>query len=571
MPSSINLTRYECRFLYKRRKLDRFSTDDKLHVLAQNDLLVALSNILNEHGRTNADCGIEMPNEDLDNSAFDNSSQIDEGAKDFFDSNFQSLTDEQQTLFYRLMEHIETVEGGLYSLDTPAGAGKTFFCDVFLAAIRKDRIIAISTAMSGIAATLLRLATTFHRRFGAPIPCTENSCSKLKLNSNEAQIIREAAVIVVDEVSMMDYKLLDMLDRFLQELMQKHKFMGDKLILLMHDFRQTLPVIEGGNRPRVVSSAVMNSELWQHFIPLHLTRNMRIERLLTDSTSEARKQRLLHHKDWLLSIGNGTAPPVVPNTNIIEIPKHMVANSKTELESRIFPDFVQNHTNVQYLSERAIVSTKNGIVQQCNFEMIEQLPGDMEISCSRDSCIDPDSIAQIEEEFLNKLNPSGMPPHRLALKVGACIILIRNMSITEGHCNGTRYIIAEMTKNLLRARKLRGGPNSEILIPRIPTISKTSFIVPFKRLQFPVLGAYYLTFNRAQGQILRHAGMYLPQSVLSHGHLYVGASRCRDPDNIAIYADQSEFDYVRYLISDGTTVTRNVVYPEIFQQASIFD
>ena len=76
----------------------------------------------------------------------------------------------------------------------------------------------------------------------------------------------------------------------------------------------------------------------------------------------------------------------------------------------------------------------------------------------------------------------------------------KNLNVNEGHCNGTRYIILSVTKYLIHAKKLGGDSSSEILIPQIQTISKDSdFPVPFKRLQFPVLGAYYLSFNRAQG------------------------------------------------------------------------
>ena len=39
-------------FLYKRRKLDCLSTDDELHVLARNDLLIALSNTLMPKGQS---------------------------------------------------------------------------------------------------------------------------------------------------------------------------------------------------------------------------------------------------------------------------------------------------------------------------------------------------------------------------------------------------------------------------------------------------------------------------------------------------------------------------------------
>ncbi len=62
----------------------------------------------------------------------------------------------------------------------------------------------------------------------------------------------------------------------------------------------------------------------------------------------------------------------------------------------------------------------------------------------------------------------------------------------------------------------------------------TDFPIVFKGLQFPILGAYYLSFNRAQGQSLARGGMYLPRSVFSHGHCYVGCGRVGDPDHMFI-------------------------------------
>lgn len=70
--------------------------------------------------------------------------------------------------------------------------------------------------------------------------------------------------------------------------------------------------------------------------------------------------------------------------------------------------------------------------------------------------------------------------------------------------------------------------------------------------------------DRAQGQSLDRAGIYLPKSVFSHGHLYVGCSRCGNPDCVFINADQSEFDSMRQHLSKDKIYTRNVVYPEIF-------
>ena len=81
-----------------------------------------------------------------------------------------------------------------------------------------------------------------------------------------------------------------------------------------------------------------------------------------------------------------------------------------------------------------------------------------------------------------------------------------------------------------------------------------------------MLGAYYLTLNRAQGQTLKKAGLYLPRSVFSHGYVYIGFSWCGDPDQVFVYANQDEFDNIKYLLPPDKVFTRNVVYKEIFQR-----
>ena len=89
-------------------------------------------------------------------------------------------------------------------MHAPGGSGKTHLANLILAFVRKDGKIALATVLSGIAATILTLVKTFHQQFGAPIPIQYNSTSNIKLNSREAHVIREAALIIVDEVSMMD-------------------------------------------------------------------------------------------------------------------------------------------------------------------------------------------------------------------------------------------------------------------------------------------------------------------------------------------------------------------------------
>ena len=58
-------------------------------------------------------------------------------------------------------------------------------------------------------------------------------------------------------------------------------------------------------------------------------------------------------------------------------------------------------------------------------------------------------------EFLNFIKLSGLPDHKLALKVAAPIMLLRNLNPPK-LCNGSRLIITNLQKNVIEANILTG-------------------------------------------------------------------------------------------------------------------
>ncbi|UYV73206.1 hypothetical protein LAZ67_10002175 [Cordylochernes scorpioides] len=128
--------------------------------------------------------------------------------------------------------------------------------------------------------------------------------------------------------------------------------------------------------------------------------------------------------------------------------------------------------------------------------------GESTIYRSIDTMVDPDESVSYPPEFLNSLELSGTPSHKIVLKVGVPVILIRNLDPPR-LCNGTRLCITQMGTNVLQARILTGSfRGEEVLIPRIPIIPND---LPFKfrRLQFPVMVAFAMTINKSQGQTLQ--------------------------------------------------------------------
>ena len=171
-------------------------------------------------------------------------------------------------------------------------------------------------------------------------------------------------------------------------------------------------------------------------------------------------------------------------------------------------------------------------------------------------------------EYLNRLRLSGLPESELKLKGNTAGILMRNMDIKAGHCNGTRYRIKHMGQYRLVLEKLHaeeGDKNKVLILPRIPMKHAMSdkFVFELTRLQFPIKIAFALTMNRAQGQSAEKCGILLPKHVWAHGQIYVAFSRCGNPNNVHVWAEQSLFE--KHDLDPTKKYVANVVYSEVLQ------
>ena len=168
------------------------------------------------------------------------------------------------------------------------------------------------------------------------------------------------------------------------------------------------------------------------------------------------------------------------------------------LLQKVFPNIAQRFRESDWVSSRAIISPTNAEVDEVNEEVLRRLPGQETIFSSIDST--EDGSPEFAPEFLNTLSTSGMPPHLLKLKLGALVILMRNMDSKLGHCNGVKYVVVNILPHLLELRSTSGfNKGATLLLPRITTISDTPAL-PFvlRRKQFPVKLAYGLSANKVK-------------------------------------------------------------------------
>lgn len=270
------------------------------------------------------------------------------------------------------------------------------------------------------------------------------------------------------------------------------------------------------------------------------------------------------HNKWLLEIGNGA---VGNNFNlgedVIEVPSKMIIDD--DIVDAVYGQI--SDLSFEQLKSRVILSPKNVDILEMNRKIISALPGEITIYNSFDSIVseDPDDEMNYPVEILNDMTPSGMPPHVLALKKNAVIMLLRNLNPQKGLCNGTRLRVIELHDHSILARVLDShDEGTPVLIPRLILIpSDTKLPFKLRRIQFPVTPAYAMTINKAQGQSFDFVGIHLKQPVFSHGQLYVALSRSRNEHNIKIKIENTSRQGITNKLPSDRRFTQNVVYKEV--------
>jgi hypothetical protein len=466
-----------------------------------------------------------------------------------------TLLPSQRALFDAVMQAVQNDQQFYAFVDAPGGTGKTYTFNTLLAAVRglRPESMALAVASSGIAATLLEGGTTFHSRF--KVNLLELTCC-IKAQSALADLIRKVEVILWDEAPMMNSTVLKNFESTLRDITGVDAPFGGKRLVLAGDFRQTLPVVKRGSVNDILASTLKASPLWHHFKIFRLTENMRVR--VGGVVSNERQE----YANWMLQLGSGELPTIKHksfNDMITMRPDICLPDGDLEkLLEWTFPNIQERYNDNQWMAERVILCPKNICVNQVNDKMISEFPADEEFVCwSADQCEDTgDGGLNPDIEILNNLNVSGFPPHKLILKKGMPIVLLRNLN--RAFCNGTRLIVKSVINRRLLVASLAGSdPEVEVHLPRIKLHALEDGTFPFKwsRKQFPVSPAFATTINKSQGQTLKVAGIYLSDPCFTHGQLYVAVSRVGDPDNIRLAIKRERGDMFHK--------TRNIVYKQV--------
>jgi len=543
--------------------------------VAYNHLLDDLSKLFGYEDKQLSDYGLPMP-------AFSRTEL--ESAESLYESDdqaslFQQLNEaepnntEQQHVFDVVSAAIRewTPDSPLriFFLQGTAGTGKTSITKKLLAFVRSLGLIAVCMAATTLACKNFDDAVTAHSFWKYPVVDEDDrdpeNMPECKLyNTQRKELIDNTTFFAWDEMPSNHREIFE----------SAFKWIKTGVMLLIGDFRQTLPVIEGGDKSDILAACIASSPHWYKFSVLHLTINMRL--LATGDADQ------ISHAESILALGEGREGSDIEtlwedrnlDTSIVGFyhVDYFLDNQHEEAIAWLYPRGFHFAT-IEELSNTAILCATNervdwwnGIIHELNEnEGVELLSTDIfnDIDDRRGHL-----RKLLTSSLLDTVNAKGVPPHRLLLKIGDICLVTRCLKANDLATN-SRVKIVHISDHVIRAQTI-GPASKRVLIPRIRFKLKIKQGDNFSvmRTQFPLRLAYSVTYNKCQGMTLHKVLVDTVHAPFAHGHTFVATSRVRNKHNMRFFCTQESIHDNPSTFGTMPIVT-NIVYKDLLTKIGI--
>lgn len=362
------------------------------------------------------------------------------------------------------------------------GSGKTHIINQYIAWLRKQGVEPAVTASTGIAATHVQ-GMTIHSWSGIGIKKDISDWDVEAIASKEktAGRIIKAKVLIIDEISMLDARTLESVDKVLRTL--KHKVLqqeepfGGLQVIFVGDFFQLPPVSK--NRG---TNFAFESHAWKDANPV------------VCYLSEQHRQEDIKFLDVLSAMRRG------------EIKKHHedLIRSRLRIDAKEIATRLHTHNaeaDKINETELAKIKTKSRV-----FEM----------------------TSRGAKTLVQALKENCLSPERLTLKEGAKVMFTRN-NFDEGYVNGTLGEVVGFGASGYPIVQVKGGHMIEPDLGEWSVVDGSKILAQIK--QVPLRLAWAITIHKSQGMSLDAAIIDLSQA-FEFGQGYVALSRVRSLEGL---------------------------------------
>lgn len=366
--------------------------------------------------------------------------------------------------------------GGNVFLTGEPGTGKTYVINQYIAWLEAAGIPVAVTASTGIAATHIG-GMTIHAWSGIGIrdALTAHDLDVISSREKVAKRILKAKVLVIDEISMLDGSVLDMVDRVCRAVRKRNEAFGGLQVVFVGDFFQLPPITRAGDTLRYA----FESRAWDDARPLtcYLTEQFRQDdELLTGLLSSIRR-------------------------NETEESHYTLLSEQTEIA---FSDI-----------EPTKLYTHNADVDQVNTGKLAELSG---------AGVPFQMEGRGNKQLVAGLVKSCLSPELLILKEEAMVMCTKN-NFEAGYVNGTLGRVVRFDRDdgypvikTAEGREIKIAPASWSMAEDGKVLAEV--------VQVPLRLAWAITVHKSQGMSLDAAEIDLSRAFV-YGQGYVALSRVR--------------------------------------------
>ncbi len=356
------------------------------------------------------------------------------------------------------------------------GSGKTYVINKYIQWLEAAGLSVAVTASTGIAATHIG-GLTIHSWSGVGTRDTLNAYDLDQITTKERLVkrIKKTNVLIIDEISMIDGKMLDMVDIICRTIRNSAEAFGGMQVVYVGDFFQLPPIARQGEMLRYA----FESRAWEHLAPLtcYITDQFRQE------------------DELLLSL--------------------LASIRKGEIEEDHYT-LLREQVDITYEGiEPTRLYTHNSDVDTVNASKLAELQGSAKTFKMH---------SKGNKTFQESLMRNCLSPTLLSLKENAMVMCTKN-NFEAGYVNGTLARVVGFDS-------YEGNPIIETTDKRRITMEPVSWEVneEGKTLasieQIPLRLAWAITVHKSQGMSLDAAEVDLSKSFV-YGQGYVALSRVR--------------------------------------------
>ncbi|XP_076181027.1 pif1 DNA helicase [Ptiloglossa arizonensis] len=354
-----------------------------------------------------------------------------------------------------------------------AGTGKSFLLRKIIAALPPD--VTIATASTGVAACHIG-GITLHQFAGIGLGTGNlERCYQLASRNSSAGLWRKTKHLIIDEISMVEADFFDKIEAVARHIRKNDRPFGGIQLILCGDFFQLPPVSSRDKKAKFC----FQSDKWEKCV------HFNFELLKVHRQKDSKFINILNN----IRIGRVT-------DNITETLK---ATAKQKIENNgILATRLCSHVNE---------------AEEINEFQLNELKSESYVYAAQDS----------DQSMFTILNQQLPVPGKLVLKVGAQVMLLKNINISDGLVNGARGIVIKFTDNL-PVVQFKSGISYHAKLEKWSLKTNMGNIV--HRKQIPLKLAWAFSIHKSQGLTLDCVEMCLAK-VFDAGQAYVALSRAQ--------------------------------------------